>query len=176
MNLRQCIRQVKHGAHRWQDTSQGNYIIYTCMGLKADVDESELTAEQYWQLENVLADCYPLPDFRQSYTLFGYSSEDIPHQRSKASTVPDQDFPLWLAEWAQHKSLGSLLSSDKLSDLRRLYKLLETTHSRLHQMIDTAARDSGAVGVGAYLSLTLMHAGVESLMQQTLVKLGKHLP
>ena len=147
------------------------------MGLKVDVDEeTELTTEQYWQLEKALSDCYPLPDFRQSYTLFGNPSSDIPHQRSKASTVPDQDFPLWLAEWAQHKSLGSLLSSDKLSDLRRLYKLLETTHERLHAMFFTAARDSGDVGVGTYLSLVLMHAGVETLMQQTLVKLGKHLP
>ena len=132
--------------------------------------------EEFWQMEKSLADCYPLPDFQEALGIPLFLPERVPPLHAKnAPLVEDQDFSLWLAHFTQQYPLEGLLRSNRLGDLRRLWDYLEKAHSRVHVMIEHAARDAGEVVVGTYLTLTIMHAGVEKLMEQTLAKIGKHV-
>lgn len=131
--------------------------------------------KQVWEFENNLADCYPLPSYDANLPIPLYDpvGVKIPHHANKASLVSDEDFPFWLTEWAQADSLDILLRSTDPSDLARLYVLLEKTHAHIHALIKRASEDPGTVVIGTYLSFTLMHAGVEKLMQNTLAKIKK---
>ena len=120
-----------------------------------------------WRMEASTADCYPLPSYEDNMPLPLFTlAEDAPASADMAHRVPDDQYYLWLTEFAHLQDIDELLQSKRLSDLNRLHLMLEKAHNRLHYMIEQAGQYPHTIVVGGYLSLVLMHAGLKTLMSQ----------
>lgn len=131
-----------------------------------DPQPTMLSRGDYWQVENSLEDCYPLPDFTANLPIPMFPPEtELPGSPSKAHEVPTEWYGLWLSLIARDMSLKRFLRVGSTSDMMRFYQALEKAHVAVHSLIERAAKDPGMVVVGHYLNLAIWHTGVESLMQ-----------
>lgn len=141
---------------------------------------SAIGSDRHWEAvkrQKAVADCYPLPDFKDSLgglPLFpdDHIANEVMNKPTRVGEVDYQSYDLYVTQFAQLEGLERLMRTRKYSDLHNLWQLLEKAHRQSHRMMHDLANYSGSVIGGSYLSLAIMHEGVVSLMAQVAKKMG----